>query len=192
MKIGYARISTKDQKLDLQTDALEKAGCEKIFTDVASGAKSQRPGLDEALNFARQKDVIVIWKLDRLGRSLKHLIQTVNDLSEREVGFESIEEKLDTTSASGKLLFHIFGALAEFERELIRERTNAELKAGRARGRNGGRPKSLRKPLEKIIIEKLEIKRRKVVIYIKVLINKKKGNSQKYCCSYLQNSRYYY
>ncbi|MGI8669393.1 MAG: recombinase family protein [Aridibacter sp.] len=151
MKIGYARISTKDQKLDLQTDALEKAGCEKIFTDVASGEKPTRPGLDKALNFARKKDVIVVWKLDRLGRSLKHLIQTVNELSEREVGFESIEEKLDTTTASGKLLFHIFGALAEFERELIRERTNAGLKAARARGRNGGRPKSLSEADEKMV-----------------------------------------
>lgn len=151
MQIGYARISTKDQKLDLQTDALEKAGCEKIFTDVASGAKSTRPGLDEALNFARKKDVVVVWKLDRLGRSLKHLISTVNELSEREVGFESIEEKLDTTTASGKLLFHIFGALAEFERELIRERTNAGLKAARARGRNGGRPKSLSEADEKMV-----------------------------------------
>jgi DNA invertase Pin-like site-specific DNA recombinase len=151
MKIGYARISTKDQKLDLQTDALKLTGCEKIFTDVASGAKSIRPGLDEALDFARKKDVIVVWKLDRLGRSLKHLIQTVNELSEREVGFESIEEKLDTTTASGKLLFHIFGALAEFERELIRERTNAGLKAARARGRNGGRPKSLCEADEKMV-----------------------------------------
>jgi DNA invertase Pin-like site-specific DNA recombinase len=151
MKIGYARISTKDQKLDLQIDALELAGCEKIFTDIASGAKSTRPGLDEALNFARKKDVIVVWKLDRLGRSLKHLISTVNELSDREVGFESLEEKLDTTTASGKLLFHIFGALAEFERELIRERTNAGLKAARARGRNGGRPKSLSVADEKMV-----------------------------------------
>lgn len=151
MKIGYARISTKDQKLDLQIDALELAGCEKIFTDIASGAKSTRPGLDEALNFARKKDVIVVWKLDRLGRSLKHLISTVNELSDREVGFESLEEKLDTTTASGKLLFHIFGALAEFERELIRERTNAGLKAARARGRNGGRPKSLSASDEKMV-----------------------------------------
>ena len=151
MKIGYARVSTKDQKLDLQTDDLEKAGCEKIFTDVASGAKSQRPGLEEVLNFVRKGDVIVVWKLDRLGRSLKHLITTVNELSEKEVGFESLEEKLDTTSASGKLLFHIFGALAEFERELIRERTNAGLKAARARGRNGGRPKSLSKEDEQMV-----------------------------------------
>ncbi len=151
MKIGYARISTKDQKLDLQIDALKLADCEKIFTDVASGAKSTRPGLDEALNFARKKDVIVVWKLDRLGRSLKHLIQTVNELSDREVGFESLEENLDTTTAGGKLLFHIFGALAEFERELIRERTNAGLKAARARGRNGGRPKSLSESDEKMV-----------------------------------------
>lgn len=151
MKIGYARISTKDQKLDLQTDALKSAGCEKIFADSTSGAKSVRPGLDEALNFARKKDVIVVWKLDRLGRGLKRLIQTVNELSEREVGFESIEEKLDTMTASGKLLFHIFGALAEFERELIRERTNAGLKAARARGRNGGRPKSLSAADEKMV-----------------------------------------
>lgn len=158
MKIGYARISTKDQKLDLQIDALERAGCEKIFRDVASGAKDKRTGLAEAVNFARKGDVIVVWKLDRLGRSLKHLIQTINELSERGIGFESIEEKLDTTSAGGKLVFHIFGALAEFERELIRERTNAGLKAARARGRSGGRPAALteedRKMVKKLMDDK--------------------------------------
>ena len=151
MKIGYARVSTKDQKLDLQIDALERAGCEKIFFDTVSGAKQMRPGLDEALSFIRSGDVLIVWKLDRLGRSLKHLITTVNELSEREIGFESIEEKLDTTSAGGKLLFHIFGALAEFERELIRERTNAGLKAARARGRRGGKPKALSEEDQKMV-----------------------------------------
>ena len=158
MKIGYARISTKDQKFDLQIDALENAGCEKIFRDAASGAKAKRPGLDEAVNFARKGDVIVVWKLDRLGRSLKHLISTVNELSGEGIGFESLEEKLDTTTANGKLLFHIFGALAEFERELIRERTNAGLKAARARGRNGGRPKSLSQEDEQMVKKLLDDK----------------------------------
>ena len=137
MLIGYARVSTLDQNLDLQVDALRKAGCEKIFAETGSGAKSDRPELSEALAFARQKDTVVVWKLDRLGRSLKHLIDTVNDLHKRGIGFRSLQEHLDTTTPSGKLFFHIFGALAEFERDLIRERTNAGLVAARARGRLG-------------------------------------------------------
>ncbi|MBU3114885.1 recombinase family protein [Clostridium lacusfryxellense] len=141
MLIGYARVSTQDQHLELQTDALEKAGCEKIFTDIASGAKTERNGLEEALTYLREGDILVVWKLDRLGRSLKHLIEVVIALSEINIGFQSLQEKIDTTTSGGKLIFHIFASLAEFERDIIIERTNAGLKAARARGRIGGRPK---------------------------------------------------
>jgi len=143
MKIGYARVSTLDQNLELQTDALEKAGCEKIFTDRASGARDDRQGLIEAIEFSRAGDSLVVWKLDRLGRSLKHLIETINALHEKKVGFVSVQESIDTTTSGGKLIFHVFGALAEFERELIRERINAGLASARARGRLGGRPKAM-------------------------------------------------
>ena len=143
MKIGYARISTADQNLDLQADALKAAGCEKVFQEVASGAKDERKGLAEAVEFARAGDVLTVWKLDRLGRSLKHLIETVNQLHEKGVGFASVQENIDTTTPGGKLIFHVFGALAEFEREIIRERTNAGLRAARVRGKTGGRPKKL-------------------------------------------------
>src|ERR687896_150853 len=143
MLIGYARVSTHDQTLNLQQDALTKAGCTKIFTDTASGAKTERIGLDEALNYVRKGDTLVVWRLDRLGRSLPHLIATMTALEERGIGFKSLTENIDTTTSGGKLIFHIFGALAEFERNLIRERTNAGLQAARARGRKGGRPKSL-------------------------------------------------
>jgi DNA invertase Pin-like site-specific DNA recombinase len=143
MLIGYARVSTTDQTLDLQKDALEKAGCSKIFTDTASGAKAERIGLDEALNYVRSGDTLVVWKLDRLGRSLTHLIETITGLNNRGIGFKSITEAIDTTTSGGELIFHIFGALAEFERDIIRERTQARLNAARARGRKGGRPKSL-------------------------------------------------
>lgn len=137
--IGYARISTGEQKLDLQLDALKQAGCERRFHDVASGAKSQRAGLDAALEFIREGDVLVVWKLDRLGRSLQHLLETVTSLEKRGIGFRSLQENIDTTTAGGKLIFHVFGALAEFERGIIRERTNAGLQAARARGKKGGR-----------------------------------------------------
>jgi DNA invertase Pin-like site-specific DNA recombinase len=143
MLIGYARVSTANQTLDLQKDALEKAGCSKIFTDIASGAKAERTGLDEALNYIRQGDTIVVWRLDRLGRSLKHLIETITGLNNLGIGFKSITENIDTTTSGGKLIFHIFGALAEFERDIIRERTQAGLQAACTRGRKGGRPKSL-------------------------------------------------
>ncbi len=143
MKIGYARISTTEQNLSLQMDALEKADCEKLFHDQISGAKTQRPGLDEALSYLRKGDVLVVWRLDRLGRSLKHLIELVNALEKRGIGFQSLQESIDTTTSGGKLIFHIFGALAEFERNLIQERTYAGLAAARARGRTGGRPKAL-------------------------------------------------
>lgn len=141
MNIGYARVSTEDQHLHLQIDALQKAGCEKIFTDEISGAKSERPGLSEALRFARQGDTLVVWRLDRLGRSLKDLIERVEELKGRQVQFRSLNENIDTSNSGGKFMFHIFSALAEFERDLIRERTMAGLTAARARGRLGGRPK---------------------------------------------------
>jgi DNA invertase Pin-like site-specific DNA recombinase len=143
VKIGYARVSTEDQNLSLQQDALQNTGCEEIFTDVASGSKSQRPGLEKALHYAREGDIIVVWKLDRLGRSIQHLIQTVTLLQEKKIFFKSLQENIDTETSSGKLIFHIFGALAEFERDLIRERTYAGLKAARIRGRIGGRPTML-------------------------------------------------
>src|SRR6184192_2783519 len=143
MLIGYARVSTQDQTLNLQKDALEKIGCSKIFTDVISGAKAERKGLTEALEYVREGDTLVVWRLDRLGRSLKHLIETITELNNRKIGFKSIQESIDTTTSGEKLIFHIFGALTEFERDIIRERTQARLQAARARGRNGTRPKSL-------------------------------------------------
>ena len=142
MLIGYARVSTQEQTLDLQKDALEKIGCIKIFSDVVSGAKAERTGLHEALEYVREGDTLVVWRLDRLGRSLKHLIETITKLNNRKIGFKSITENIDTTTSGGKLVFHIFGALAEFERDIISERTNAGLSAARARGRLGGRPKA--------------------------------------------------
>ena len=143
MLIGYARVSTQDQNLDLQLDAMKRAGCEKVFSDTASGAKATRPSLEQALSHAREGDTLVVWKLDRLGRSLRHLIDTVQALNGRGVGFMSLQESIDTTTPGGKLVFHVFGALAEFERDLVKERTNAGLTAARARGRKGGRPKAL-------------------------------------------------
>jgi len=143
MLIGYARVSTTDQRLNLQTDALHAADCERLFTDTVSGAKVDRPGLAAALSTCRPGDTLVVWKLDRLGRSLPHLVETVRDLVARGVGFKSLQESIDTTTSGGKLIFHIFASLAEFERDLIRERTNAGLSAARARGRNGGRPKGV-------------------------------------------------
>lgn len=143
MLIGYARVSTTDQNLDLQLDALNAAGCEKIFTDTASGGKSERLGLASALELCRKKDTLVVWKLDRLGRSLPHLVETVRDLESKGIGFKSLQESIDTTTSGGKLIFHIFASLAEFERDIIKERTNAGLAAARARGRTGGRPKGI-------------------------------------------------
>src|SRR5688500_11313691 len=140
--IGYARISTTEQQLHLQQDALIKAGCLKIYTDTISGAKSERKGLTAALEYIRQGDTLVVWRLDRLGRSLKDLIERTTDLNSRNIGFKSLTENIDTTTSGGKLIFHIFGALAEFERDIITERTNAGLTAARARGRKGGRPRS--------------------------------------------------
>jgi DNA invertase Pin-like site-specific DNA recombinase len=139
MIIGYARISTSEQNLDLQKDALKNAGCENIYSDVISGSKSERPGLNSAISHLRAGDTLVVWKLDRLGRSIQHLIDTVKALNDKGIAFKSLQDSIDTSTTGGKLVFHIFCALAEFERDLIIERTNAGLKAARARGRKGGR-----------------------------------------------------
>ncbi|MGS0743539.1 recombinase family protein [Glaciimonas sp. GG7] len=141
MLIGYARVSTDDQNLDLQRDALQAAGCERVFEDMASGARADRTGLVTLMSMPRAGDTVVIWRLDRLGRSLKNLIELVERLEAAKVGLCSMQENIDTTSSGGKLVFHLFGALAEFERNLIRERTQAGLVAACARGRMGGRPK---------------------------------------------------
>ncbi|MGK0182221.1 MAG: DNA invertase Pin-like site-specific DNA recombinase [Halioglobus sp.] len=143
MKFGYARVSTKEQSLDLQIDALEKEGCEKIFHESVSSVKSERLELSRILEQTRDGDVIVIWKLDRLGRSLKHLVALITELMEKGVGLKSLNDPIDTTTSQGRLIFNIFASLAEFERDLIIERTQAGLKSARARGRVGGRPKGL-------------------------------------------------
>ncbi len=145
MLIGYARVSSHEQILDLQLDALKSSGCEaqNIFTDKKTGKDVDRQGLRDALSHLRAGDTLVVWRLDRLGRTLKQLIELINDLNSRGVGFKSLTENIDTTTSGGKLIFHIFGALAEFEREVIKERTIAGLQAARARGRVGGRPKAL-------------------------------------------------
>ncbi len=153
MKIGYVRVSTHEQNLDMQKDVLKSYGCDEIFTDIASGAKTDRPGLEQALEYIRTGDSLVVWKLDRLGRSIQHLIQIVNELNSKQIGFHSLQENIDTNTSGGKLVFHIFGALAEFERDLIRERTQAGLKAARTRGRLGGRPLLLNSRQVKRLIE---------------------------------------
>lgn len=139
--VGYSRVSTSDQTTDLQDDALRAAGCERIFTDQASGVLTSRPELDAAMDYVRPGDVLCVWRLDRLGRSLSHLLTLVKDLEERGVGFRSLQEGLDTTTASGRMLFAVVGALSEYERAMIVERTRAGLAAAKARGRTGGRPK---------------------------------------------------
>lgn len=141
--IGYARISTGDQSLSLQADALREAGCSRIFEEIASGARRDRPVLVETIKQMMRGDTLVVWKLDRLARSLQQLIETVEILENLGCGFRSITESIDTTTPGGRLIFHIFGALAEFERSIIRERTLAGLRAARARGRKGGRPKAM-------------------------------------------------
>lgn len=162
MKIGYARVSTHDQNLDLQKDALEKAGCEKIFVDEISGTVAKREGLEKAREILRKDDVLIVWRLDRLGRSIRNLIDWVTTLEEEGIGFKSLQESIDTTTSSGKLVFHIFAALAEFERNLIRERTNAGLAAARARGRLGGRKKSLNAKQRQQAVEMYERKNQTV------------------------------
>ena len=142
MKIGYMRVSTAEQNLDLQEDELKKAGCNKIFSDKISGSlsKAERPGLKEAITYLREGDELVVYKLDRLGRSLKELISIITELSDKKINFSCITQNLDTSTSSGKLIFHVFAAIAEFERELIKERTKSGLESARARGRIGGRP----------------------------------------------------
>jgi DNA invertase Pin-like site-specific DNA recombinase len=141
--VGYTRVSTGEQKMDLQLDALEEAGCTKVFTDKLSGAKDNRPGLQDAIEYARSGDTLVVWRLDRFGRSLKDLVTKVERLQEKGVGFRSLKENIDTSTSASKLQFHIFSALAEFECDLNRERTTAGLRAARERGRIGGRPRAL-------------------------------------------------
>lgn len=143
MKIGYARVSSEDQNLGLQRDALTREGCEKIFEEKISGASPTRPVLESAIRCLRPGDVLVVWKLDRLGRSLQHLIKTIGKLEERDIGFRSVSDNIDTTTSSGKLMFHIVGAMAEFERSLISERTRAGMQAARDQGKHLGRPRSL-------------------------------------------------
>jgi DNA invertase Pin-like site-specific DNA recombinase len=147
LKIGYARVSTGLQNLDLQEDSLKSEGCQKIFTDKISGSKSKRPGLENAIDFAREGDTIVVWRLDRLGRNMQDLITIVNQLNDRGISFYSIQENItmDKSSSTGQLMFHLFAAFAEFERNLILERSQAGREAARARGRVGGRPEKLTK-----------------------------------------------
>lgn len=142
-RIGYARVSTEDQNIQMQIDALNEAGCIKIFNEVASGVKSERAGLKAALAYLRPGDVFVVWKIDRLGRSIQHLIEIMNELENRDITFCSLQEGMDTSSIGGKLIFHVFSALSDFERNLIRERTETGLRSAKARGRIGGRPKKL-------------------------------------------------
>lgn len=153
MKIGYARVSTLEQNLDLQIDALLKVGCEKIITDEISGAVAERSGLIQLRNILRKGDTVIVWRLDRLGRSLKHLMDWVNELQSLGVEFQSLQESIDTTTSTGQLIFHIFASLAEFERNLIRERTKAGLEAARSRGKQGGRPKKLDKEKRQLAID---------------------------------------
>lgn len=152
MLIGYMRVSTGEQSLDLQRDALERAGCERVFEDVCSGAVADRPGISGALDHARSGDVLVVWKLDRIGRSLQHIVQLVAYLRERGVGLRVLTGEIDTTSSTGRFVFGIFATLAEFERDLIHERTMAGLAAARARGRNGGRPRLMTKSKLKMVM----------------------------------------
>ena len=148
MKVGYARVSTPDQSFALQVDALRQAGCAKVYEEVSSGVRAARPVLDALLNDLQGGDILVVWKFDRLGRSLKHLVELVNMLRDNEVGLQSLQDPIDTTTPQGRLNLHLFAALAEFERDLIQERTRAGLSAARARGRKGGRPKGLSRQAE--------------------------------------------
>ena len=156
--IGYARVSTIEQNFDLQVDALTKAGCRPIYQEKLSGSLTNRPELECCMNYLRRGDVLVVWRLDRLGRGVKNLIEIVNQLKNKGIGFRSIQENIDTTTATGELIFHIFASLAQFERRLIQERTKAGVEAAYARGRVGGRPLKLSK-LERIKLEKMYLER---------------------------------
>jgi DNA invertase Pin-like site-specific DNA recombinase len=162
MLVGYARVSTTEQNIELQIDALQKAECGQLFQDKVSGSISQRPGLVAALEYVRKGDTLVVWRLDRLGRSLKHLIETIAQLDDRGIGFRSLQEMIDTTTSGGRLIFQIFGALAEFERNLIKERTSAGLTAARARGRIGGRPKTLDENKVSLMLQLYDEKKRTI------------------------------
>jgi len=153
MNIGYARVSTHEQNLDLQIDSLKENGCEKNFTDKISGSETDRPGLTKALQFAREGDTLVVWKLDRMSRSLRQLIEIMNELSKINIGIKSITESIDTSSPSGKLIFHIFSSLAEFERDIIKARTLAGLESARSRGKFGGRPQVLTDEKKEALLE---------------------------------------
>ena len=153
MLIGYARVSTTDQDPQLQIDALRAAGVERLFTDHASGAATSRPQFDQLMQTLRRGDTVLVWRLDRLGRSMKHLLELVADFEDREVGLRSLNEQLDTTTANGRLVFHVMAALAEFERGLLTERTQAGLQAARRQGRVGGRPKALSPAAERTVID---------------------------------------
>ena len=153
MLIGYARVSTADQSLDLQIDALKKAGCEKIYHDKISGAKAERVGLSKVLELSRAGDILVIWRLDRLGRSLKDSIQISETLKSRSIGLKSLKEGIDTSTSTGQLMFNLMSVLAEFERNLILERSKAGLNAARARGKIGGRPKALDQNQQQLVVK---------------------------------------
>ena len=150
--VGYARVSTLDQNLDLQLHALKKEGCIKVFKDTISGSKKERPGLNQLMNFLREGDTLIVWRLDRLGRSLKDLIEIISELEKRNIYFKSIQDAIDTSTPTGKFFFHVTGAFAELERNIIRERTMAGLKAARSRGKLGGRPKTI--PISKLELAK--------------------------------------
>ena len=204
MKIGYARVSTGLQNLNLQEDRLNAYGCEKIFSDHISGSKSKRPGLDKAIEFARSGDTIVVWRLDRLGRNMEDLITLVNELNERGVSFHSLEENItmDKSSSTGQLLFHLFAAFAEFERNLILERSSAGRIAARARGRYGGRPEKLnQKDLNllktlydngtpiKTIAEQWQVSRTTIYRYLNKLEEKEDENKEKYLTNFSEAKR---
>ncbi len=168
MRIGYIRVSRDKQTTALQEDAIQKAECKRVFIDTMSGVRDDRPEFQRMLDMARPGDVIVVWRLDRLGRSLRHLIETVTQMSERGIELQSLKENIDTTTSTGKLIFHIVGAMAEFERDIIRERTTAGLEAARARGRKGGRPKATEtiKPRNLALAKELYAAREKSVAQI--------------------------
>lgn len=162
MNVGYARVSRSDQNLDLQEDALRDAGCEEVIVDKVSGTVANRPGLLRIKDILRAGDTLVVWRLDRLGRSLRDLIDWMNYLDEHDIGLRSLNDAVDTRSPGGKLVFHIFGAMAEFERNLIEERTKAGLAAARVRGKKGGRPKALRSNKRQVAVELYEQKKHSV------------------------------